>query len=94
MMLLKSSSSYLNSTTSRLDKDKLNKTINLNIKRDLLIKKDLISSFLKKEEKNKDEENSKFIKVNMKMWNNNSPILNSGILANNTYSIIRDKMED
>ena len=92
MMLLKSSSSCLNSITSRYDKN--NKTINLNIKRDLQTKKELISSFLKIKEKNKEKENNNVIKVNIKMWNNNSPRLNCGIVNNSTYSKIRDKIGD
>ena len=78
----------------------------LNNKKEKISQKELIHSCLnsteiinifKEEEKNKEKENindKNLIKVNIKMWKNNSSRLNDEIFSNNGFSKYRDKIFD
>ena len=80
--------------------------MHLNNKKEKISQKELIHSCLnsteiinifKEEEKNKEKENindKNLIKVNIKMWKNNSSRLNDEIFSNNGFSKYRDKIFD
>ena len=95
IIILKKSSSGLNGNISIYHDNKNNTIINLFNKSDLITKNDLFFSFLtsgKNAEKYyKNKEDNNIIKVNMKIWKNNSQGLNSSISSNNINSKLKSK---
>ena len=78
--------------------------MHLNNKKEKISQKELIHSclnsteiinILEEERKNKEKENNNdknLIKVNIKIWKNNSSRLNNEIFSNNVFSKFRDKI--
>ena len=91
MTFLKRSSSGFNIIIPRHDQKLNNQTLILLNKRDIKIKNKLmfslpnsgnVTEIVKKEEK---EENNNVIKVNTKIWKNNSPRLNNSMISKNNF---------